>query len=113
MRNSEGAPVNAETMFQAGSISKPVAVLATLRLVQDGRMALDTDINTYLTSWKFPADQVAGGKPITLRQLLTHTAGEHTGYTERAAARQGMEILGRRLYDHAAIGDRRDARAIP
>lgn len=75
VRNSEGAPVNAETMFQAGSISKPLAAMAALRLVQDGKLALDSDINTYLTSWKFPADPVAEGKPITLRELLTHTAG--------------------------------------
>lgn len=75
VRNSDGAPVDAQTMFQAGSISKPLAAMAALRLVQQGRMALDTDINTYLTSWKFPSDPVAQGKPITLRELLTHTAG--------------------------------------
>jgi len=75
VRNSDGAPVNAETMFQAGSISKPVAAMAALRLVQEAKMTLDADINTYLTSWKFPSDPVAGGKPINLRELLTHTAG--------------------------------------
>ncbi len=75
VRTVGGAPVNAETMFQAGSISKPVAALAALRLVQDGKLSLDADINTYLTSWKMPADPIAGGKPITLRELLTHTAG--------------------------------------
>lgn len=74
-RNSDGAPVDADTMFQAGSISKPLAAMAALRLVQDGKIALDTDINTYLRSWKFPGDPIAGGKPITLRELLTHTAG--------------------------------------
>ena len=75
VRSIGGAPVNAETMFQAGSISKPVASLACLRLVQQGKLALDTDVNTYLTSWKFPSDPVAQGKPITLRELLTHTGG--------------------------------------
>jgi CubicO group peptidase (beta-lactamase class C family) len=74
VRNGDGAPVNAETMFQAGSISKPVAAMAALRLVQEGKMTLDADINTYLTSWKLPSDPVAGGKLITLRELLTHTA---------------------------------------
>jgi len=70
-----GAPVTADTMFQAGSISKPLAAMAALRLVQQGKLSLDADINTYLTSWKFPADKVAAGKPVTLRQLLTHTGG--------------------------------------
>lgn len=75
VRELGGAPVNAETMFQAGSISKPVAAMAALRLVQAGKLSLDTDVNTYLTSWKLPSDPVAGGKAITLRELLTHTAG--------------------------------------
>lgn len=75
VRSIGGPPVNAETMFQAGSISKPVASMACLRLVQQGKLALDTDVNTYLTSWKFPSDPVAQGKPVTLRELLTHTGG--------------------------------------
>ena len=73
---SEGGPaVNAETMFQAGSISKPVAAMAALRLVEQGKLSLDADINTLLTSWKLPADPVQAGKPVTLRELLTHTGG--------------------------------------
>ena len=75
VRDTSGAPVDADTMFQAGSISKPLAAMAALHLVQTGKITLDTDINTYLTSWKFPADPIAAGKPITLRELLTHTAG--------------------------------------
>src|SRR6185437_5235661 len=75
VRNNEGAPVGPETMFQAGSISKPLAAMAALRLVQEGKLALDADINTYLTSWKIPSDPIAQGKSITLRELLTHTAG--------------------------------------
>jgi len=70
-----GGPVTAETLFQAGSISKPVAAMAALRLVQQGKLNLDADINTYLTSWKLPASPVAAGKPVTLRELLTHTGG--------------------------------------
>ena len=70
-----GDPVNADTMFQAGSISKPLAAMAALKLVEQGKLSLDADINTELTSWKFPADKAAAGKPVTLRQLLTHTGG--------------------------------------
>ncbi len=70
-----GAAVNAETMFQAGSISKPLAAMAMLKLVEQGKLSLDADINTYLSSWKLPAAPVAAGKTVTLRELLTHTAG--------------------------------------
>jgi len=72
---SGGAAVNADTLFQAGSISKPLAALAALRLVEQGKLSLDTDINTYLTSWKLAASDAAKGKVVTLRQLLTHTGG--------------------------------------
>lgn len=74
-RSIGGAPVNTETMFQAGSISKPLAAMACLRLIEQGKLSLDTDVNTYLRSWKLPADPVTGGKPVTLRELLTHTGG--------------------------------------
>ena len=70
-----GAPVTADTLFQAGSISKPVAALAALKLVQEGKLSLDTNINTELRSWKLPDTPEAKGKPVTLRELLTHTGG--------------------------------------
>lgn len=75
VRSVGGPPVTADTMFQAGSISKPLAAMAALRLVQQGKLSLDTDVNTYLTSWKLPGAPVTAGKPVTLRELLTHTAG--------------------------------------
>ncbi len=62
------------TLFQVGSISKPVFALAVMRLVEAGRLDLDVDIDRYLTSWRVPAND--GWAPrITLRQLLSHTAG--------------------------------------
>ena len=75
VRSIGGPPVNPETMFQAGSISKPLATMACLRLVQQGKLSLDTDVNSYLTSWKLPTDPVQQGKPVTLRELLSHTGG--------------------------------------
>jgi len=71
----EGKPVTADTLFQAGSISKPVAAMAALHLVQQGKLSLDVDINQSLTSWKVPASAAAPGATVTLRELLTHTAG--------------------------------------
>ncbi len=67
-------PVTAETLFQAGSISKPIFALAVMRLVQEGRLDLDEDIHHYLSEWRVPANE--GWQPrITLRQLLSHSAG--------------------------------------
>lgn len=70
-----GAPVTEYTLFQAGSISKPVAAMAALYQVQKGTLSLDADINSELISWKVPETSAANGKPVTLRELLTHTAG--------------------------------------
>ena len=70
-----GTPVTSQTIFQAGSISKPLAAMAALHLVQEGKLSLDTDINAALTTWKVPASPVAAGATVTMRQLLTHTAG--------------------------------------
>jgi CubicO group peptidase (beta-lactamase class C family) len=67
-------PVTTETLFQAGSISKPVAAMAALRAADQGRFDLDEDVNRYLRSWRVPAN--GDWQPrITVRQLLSHTAG--------------------------------------
>ena len=71
----DGAPVTAETLFQSGSISKPVAAMAALRLVQEGKLSLDADVNQALTSWKIPPSVAAPEAVVTLRELLNHTAG--------------------------------------
>jgi CubicO group peptidase (beta-lactamase class C family) len=70
-----GTPVTAKTLFQAASISKPVTALAVLRLVQAGTLDLDTDVNRYLKTWKVPANKFTEEHPVTLRELLTHSAG--------------------------------------
>ena len=67
--------VTTTTLFQAGSISKPVAAMGALVLVQDGKLTLDGDINQFLKSWKVPANAHTGKAPVTLERLLSHTAG--------------------------------------
>lgn len=67
--------VDTNTLFQAGSISKPVAALAALKLVEEGKLDLDADVNNYLKQWTIEDDLLSNNKPLTLRHLLTHTGG--------------------------------------
>lgn len=71
----DGSLVTTRTLFQAASMSKSLAAVAALRLVEQGKLALDTDIRPQLRSWTLPPSQQAGDKPVTLRELLDHTAG--------------------------------------
>jgi len=68
-------PVTTETLFQAGSISKPVAAMAALKKVEQGKIALDEDINNKLTTWKIPDNEFTANKKVTLANLLSHTGG--------------------------------------
>ena len=70
-----GQKVDNNTMFQAGSISKPLSALSALQLVQKGTLTLDQDVNNYLKNWKIPNNEFTKNEKITLRRLLTHTAG--------------------------------------
>ncbi|CAF2383076.1 unnamed protein product [Rotaria sp. Silwood2] len=63
------------TLFQAASISKAVAAIAALQLVEQNKIDLDEDVNKYLQTWKIKNSSFTEKKPITLRGLLTHTAG--------------------------------------
>jgi CubicO group peptidase (beta-lactamase class C family) len=70
-----GEPVTPETLFQASSVSMPVTAVAVLRLVEQGKLNLDADVSQYLRSWKLPTNKFTEQKKVTLRELLSHTAG--------------------------------------
>jgi CubicO group peptidase (beta-lactamase class C family) len=68
-------PVNSKTLFQAGSISKPVAASGALSLVEHGKLSLDEDVNRKLVSWKIPENEFTKDQKVTLRRLMSHSAG--------------------------------------
>lgn len=70
-----GYKVDGKTLFQAGSISKPIAALAALQLVSEGKVELNSNINKYLKNWKIEENEFTETEKVTLERLLTHTAG--------------------------------------
>jgi CubicO group peptidase (beta-lactamase class C family) len=77
---------NEGTLFQAASISKMVTALAALEQADAGKVDVDANINLALRSWKLPENELSRATPVTLKQLLSHTAGTNVhsvdGYPE-------------------------------
>jgi CubicO group peptidase (beta-lactamase class C family) len=68
-------PVTPATLFQAGSVSKSVAALGALHLVEQGKLSLDENVNVRLKGWKLPGNEYTKEQKVTPRRLLSHTAG--------------------------------------
>jgi CubicO group peptidase (beta-lactamase class C family) len=75
IETGSSAPVTPKTLFQAGSISKPVAATGALYLVEHGKLALDENVNEKLKTWKVPDNEFTKNEKVTLRRLMSHTAG--------------------------------------
>lgn len=75
-----GEIVDTETMFQAASISKPVAAMGVLQAVQNGLFSLDDDINDILESWTLEDEEFTQSRPVTPRTLTSHTSGLGDGF---------------------------------
>ncbi len=92
-----GRPVAATTLFQAASISKAVAALGVLALVEWGALDLDEPVNRRLRSWRLPDSPHTEGAPVTLRHLLSHTGGTTVpgfpGYPAGAALPMPTDVL--------------------
>ncbi|MGK9231509.1 beta-lactamase family protein [Inquilinus limosus] len=96
-----GRPVREDTVFLYASLTKPIVTAAALRLVEEGRIALADPVTRYLPD--FRPKLADGSEPvITIRHLLTHTAGLIYGFTEpadgpyhRAGVSDGLDAPGR------------------
>ncbi|MEM6319300.1 MAG: serine hydrolase domain-containing protein [Bacteroidota bacterium] len=95
--NASKKLLNDKTLFQAASISKPVSALAILKLVQEDKIDLDKDVNTYLKDWKLTSAENLPNATATIRQLLTHSAGTNVngfgGYEQEEYMPTTREIL--------------------
>jgi len=79
----EGGAVTAHTLFHAGSVAKSLSAAATLTLVEQGLLNLDEDVNHGLISWRVPENEYTRIEKVTLRRLLSHSAGLEDGLTNR------------------------------
>ncbi len=70
-----GQAVDHQTLFQAGSISKPVAAYGALKLVEKNKLALDAPVNQQLKGWQIPDNQLTKKQAVALKHLLSHSAG--------------------------------------
>jgi CubicO group peptidase (beta-lactamase class C family) len=77
-----GQAVRPDTLFHAGSIAKTLSAAAALTLVEQGRLDLDQNVNEKLVSWQVPEDAYTQNEKVTLRRLLSHSAGLTDGFTE-------------------------------
>lgn len=86
-----------DTLFQAGSISKPLAALAALKRVDAGALDLDRNVNDYLKSWKLPDNEFTVAHKVTIRNILNHTAGltvwGFPGYSREGKMPSTVEVL--------------------
>ncbi|WP_165867399.1 serine hydrolase domain-containing protein [Paenibacillus pinisoli] len=77
--------VDENTIFQVASNSKPVAAWGIIKLIEQGRLELDMPVENYLSRWHIP-DSVYNKEEVTIRGLLSHTAGlslhGYPGYPE-------------------------------
>lgn len=89
--------VTEQTLFQAASISKPVAAMAALDMSEDGLIDLDTNINEYLESWELPDNAFTAEEKVTVRRLLNHSAGTTVwgfpGYSRDAEVPDAIRVV--------------------
>ena len=92
-----GSKVDKNTLFQAASISKPISALGVLKLVEQGELSLDENVNTYLTSWKLDENGLTDETVPSLRLILSHNSGisvhGFAGYTQNESIPSLDQVL--------------------
>lgn len=90
---ARGYGATPDTLFQAASISKSVTAFAAMRLVEQGLLGLDEDVNRRLRSWKVPDSDLTRERPVTVRGILSHTAGFDVLFYEGTPAGEPVPTL--------------------
>lgn len=90
-------PLDENTVFQAGSISKPAFGAVLMKYRQENGLDLDIDVNKLLTSWQLPQHEWHTQEVVSLRRLLSHTAGTTVhgfpGYAANEAVPTLVQVL--------------------
>lgn len=90
-------PVTENSLFQAASISKMPTAVAALHFVEQGALNLDQDVNESLVSWQVPENEFTAVEPVTMRRLLSHSAGiyerGYAGYAQNDELPSLLNIL--------------------
>ena len=79
IHSGRGIKVKPGTYFEAGSVTKILTAALVMKLVEQGKLDLDKDVNDYLKSWKIPDSPLLNNKKITTRLLLSHLSGLSEG----------------------------------
>ncbi len=89
--------VDRETMFQVASITKPITALGILKLVEQEKITLDDEVNKHLNGWQIQDNEFTKTEKVTIRRLLTHTAGLNghgfDGYPQTEKLPSVIEVL--------------------
>ena len=97
LKTNSDQSINCRTLFQAASLSKPVFMMAMMRMHQEDKINLDKNIHDYLKSFKLPEGKQSDENPVTLRNILNHTSGitpgGFMGYTKNEVMPTDLEVL--------------------
>ena len=96
-QSSNGGKLACDTLFQAGSLAKPVTVFAAFRMQQKNLINFDTNIEQYLSRYHLPSGAQTESNPVTFRNIFTHRsgiiAGGYEGYPNGSAIPTDVQTL--------------------